>query len=68
MVAKAQAAGLMEFVDWVLKTPYTTTPMRLVCCCTREELDDDEVEVVEEGSTGADRGDALQGQRWSHLG
>ncbi len=63
MVAKAQAAGLMEFADWILKTPYATTPMRLVRCYTREEADDNEVEVVEEGLASAGRGDALQ-----HLG
>ena len=60
VVAKAQAAGLTEFPDRVLKTLYTTTPMRLVCCCTREESDDNEVEVVEEGPAGANRGDTLQ--------
>ncbi len=68
MVAKAQAASLMEFVDWVLKTPYATTPMCLVCCCTREESDDNEVEVVEEEPAGANRGNVLQGQYRSHLG
>ncbi len=35
----AQAAGLMEFAKWILKTPYTTTPIGSVLRCTQVDLE-----------------------------
>jgi hypothetical protein len=59
-VVAAQAAGLTEFANQVLKTPYATTPMRAMHCRARSELDDNAVKVVEEVRPGGVDSNALQ--------
>ncbi len=59
-VAAAQKAGLMEFANQVLKTPYATTPMRVMHHRARSESGNNEVKVVGEMRAGGIDFDALQ--------
>jgi hypothetical protein len=59
-VAAAQAAGLTEFANQVLKTPYATTLMRATGHRMRSESDDKEVEVMGEVRAGGIDSNALQ--------
>ncbi len=43
-VAAAQAAGIVEFTERVLKTPYTITPMRALRCHPHVDGEEDEEE------------------------
>jgi hypothetical protein len=51
-VVAAQAAGLPELAERVMKTPYATTPMQSTCRCTWIDLDDKEVKELEGGEEG----------------